>query len=87
MEGIITVLLGLLGYIFIIDFPDKSTRPGLILRKPFLTPDEAKIVLDRINRDRGDAVVDKLTTQKVLMYLRDWKVSINGIPTSRTILT
>ncbi|KAF2161167.1 hypothetical protein M409DRAFT_59424 [Zasmidium cellare ATCC 36951] len=74
MEGIITVLLGLLGYVFIIDFPDKSTRPFLILRKPFLTIPEAKIVLDRINRDRGDAVVDTLTAQKVLVFLRDWKI-------------
>lgn len=74
MEGIITVLLGTLGYIFIIDFPDKSTRPSLILRKPFLTVPEAKVVLDRINRDRGDAVVDTLTPKKVLFFLRDWKI-------------
>ena len=74
MEGIITVLLGLLGYLFIVDFPDKSTKPGLILKKPFLTVDEARIVLARIDRDRGDAVVDKLTRKNVVMYLKDWKV-------------
>ncbi|KXT12287.1 hypothetical protein AC579_5655 [Pseudocercospora musae] len=74
MEGIITVLLGMLGYIAIVDFPDKSTKPGLIVRKPFLSIDEAKIVLARIDRDRGDAVVDKLTTKKALFYLRDWKI-------------
>ncbi|CAK4032134.1 MFS general substrate transporter [Lecanosticta acicola] len=74
LEGIITVALGLLGYVFIIDFPDKSTNPGLLLRKPFLTIDEASIVLERIDKDRGDAVVDKLTPKKVLSYLRDWKI-------------
>ncbi|KAM3423655.1 hypothetical protein BST61_g1072 [Cercospora zeina] len=74
MEGIITVLLGLLGYLFIVDFPDKSTRPGLIIKKPFLTEEEARIVLERIDRDRGDAVVDKLTTKNVMIYLRDWKI-------------
>lgn len=74
MEGIITVLLGLLGYIFIIDFPDKSTRPSLLTRRPFLTPAEAKIVLDRINHDRGDAIVDSLTLAKTLHFLRDWKI-------------
>ena len=75
MEGVITVVLGLLGYLFIIDFPDKSTRPGLIIKKPFLTEDEARIILARIDRDRGDAVVDKLTTKNVMIYLKDWKVS------------
>ncbi|PPJ57035.1 hypothetical protein CBER1_00552 [Cercospora berteroae] len=74
MEGIITVVLGLLGYLFIIDFPDKSTRPGLIIKKPFLTEDEARIILARIDRDRGDAVVDKLTTKNVVIYLEDWKI-------------
>lgn len=74
MEGIITVALGLMGYILIIDFPDKSTKPHLITRKAFLTMDEARIVLSRIERDRGDAVVDKLTVQTVLRHLRDWKI-------------
>ncbi|KAK4633242.1 hypothetical protein CLAFUW4_02744 [Fulvia fulva] len=74
MEGIITCVLGFLGYLFIVDFPDKSTRPRLILKKPFLTQSEATIVLARINHDRGDAVVDSLTAKKVLHYLADWKL-------------
>jgi len=74
MEGIITIALGLMGYILIIDFPDKSTKPHLITRKAFLTMDEAKIVLARIERDRGDAIVDALTVQTVLKNLRDWKI-------------
>lgn len=74
MEGVITVALGLMGYILIIDFPDKSTRPHPITRTAFLTVDEAKVVLARIERDRGDAVVDKLTFQTVLRHLRDWKI-------------
>lgn len=76
LEGIITFVLGSLGYVFIIDFPDKSTNPGLILRKPFLSMEEAKIILERIDEDRGDAVVDKLTWKKVMFYLKDWKVSL-----------
>lgn len=73
-EGIITVALGFMGYIAIIDFPDKATNPGLILKKPFLTMEESAIVLARINRDRGDALVDKLTASKVFFHLRDWKI-------------
>ncbi|KAK5087990.1 hypothetical protein LTS08_004948 [Lithohypha guttulata] len=74
MEGIITCVLGLMGYVLIVDFPDKSTRIHPITRKAFLTVDEAKIVLGRIERDRGDAVVDKLTFQTIKQHLRDWKI-------------
>lgn len=63
-----------MGYIAIIDFPDKATNPGLIIRKPFLTLAESTIVLDRINRDRGDAEVDKLTPSLIRLHLRDWKI-------------
>jgi hypothetical protein len=73
-EGIVTVALGLLGFIAIVDFPDKATRPGLILKKPFLTIDEAAIVLARVDRDRGDAVVDKLSAKVILHHLKDWKI-------------
>ncbi|KAF1808860.1 MFS general substrate transporter [Eremomyces bilateralis CBS 781.70] len=74
IEGIITALLGFLGLAAIIDFPDKATKPGLIIKKPFLTIEEARLVVNRINRDRGDAVVDKLTKQVVLGHLKDWKL-------------
>ena len=74
LEGSITCALGLIGYILIVDFPDKSTRKHPITRKAFLTLDEAKIVLARIERDRGDAVVDKLTGQVIKKHLRDWKI-------------
>lgn len=73
-EGAITMLLGLMGLALIVDFPDKATNPGLVIRKPFLSAEEAKIVLGRIQRDRGDAVVDKLTVPLVLHHLRDWKI-------------
>jgi hypothetical protein len=68
------VALGFMGYIAIIDFPDKATNPGLVIKKPFLSAHEADLVLTRIDRDRGDAVVDKLTVPKILFHLRDWKI-------------
>jgi len=73
-QGIITICLGLMGYIFIVDFPDRSTQPQLITRRPFLTPSEAALIKARIDRDRGDAVVDTLNLQKILHHLRDWKL-------------
>jgi MFS family permease len=74
MQGIITICLGLMGYIFIVDFPDRSTQPQLITRRPFLTVEEAEIIKARIDRDRGDAVVDSLNPSKVLHHLHDWKL-------------
>ncbi|QDS68817.1 hypothetical protein FKW77_006268 [Venturia effusa] len=74
IEGIVTVALGILGFIAIIDFPDKAAKPGLIVRKPFLTIDEAAIILARVDRDRGDAVVDELTARVILHHLKDWKI-------------
>lgn len=74
IEGVITCALGILGYLLIVDFPDKSTKKHWITRKAFLSMDEAKIVLARIERDRGDAVVDKLTAKLVFHHLSDWKI-------------
>lgn len=58
-EGIITAVLGCVGYVAIVDFPDRATQPGLLIKKSFLTPEEAQLVLNRIDRDRGDAEVEK----------------------------
>lgn len=73
-QGIITICLGLLGFVFIVDFPDRATNAQLITRRPFLTVEEANIVKARIDRDRGDAVVDALTFRKILHHLHDWKL-------------
>lgn len=60
VEGAVTVFIGLLGYLLIVDFPDKAK---------FLTDDERSIVLMRIERDRADSVVDSMTMKKFLEYL------------------
>jgi hypothetical protein len=64
----------MLGYITIISFPDQSTKPSPITKRPFLTTAEASIILSRIQRDRGDAVADKLTWSSIVFHLRDWKI-------------
>ena len=63
-----------MGYVTIIDFPDKAAQPSPITKRPFLTVDEAAIILARIQRDRGDAVADKLTWATIAKHLRDWKI-------------
>lgn len=64
----------MLGYIAIIDFPDKAARPGLLIKKPFLTQRESNLILARIDRDRGDASTERLTVASILAHLRDWKI-------------
>ncbi|KAM0754529.1 MFS general substrate transporter [Meredithblackwellia eburnea MCA 4105] len=63
--GTITIGLGIIGYFLIVDFPDKAT---------FLRPEESKVVMDRINADRGDAVPDEITASKVMKALADWHI-------------
>lgn len=74
IEGIVTMCLGVVGFLIIVDFPDKATKLNPFTRRAFLTEHEAAIVVNRINRDRGDAVVDELTWAKTLECLKDWKI-------------
>ena len=62
--GAFTIFLAILCYFLIVDFPDKNT---------FLTGKETAFVLQRIELDRGDSVADKLTKEKLLLHLSDWK--------------
>jgi cyanate permease len=74
IEGAITMLLGVLGFMAIVDFPDKAQKENPLTKRSFLTEAEARIVINRIQRDRGDAVVDKLTWKVILHHIRDWKI-------------
>lgn len=77
IEGAITILVGLLGYLLIHDFPDKAS---------FLTEDEREMVQTRIQRDRGDAVPDGMTWQKLGTYLVDVKIWVWGFMFGATTL-
>jgi hypothetical protein len=54
----------------LVDVPNKAT---------FLTEEERDMVNTRIQRDRGDAEDDPITTAKTLHYLCDWKLWLYGI--------
>ncbi|KAJ3498476.1 hypothetical protein NLJ89_g10215 [Agrocybe chaxingu] len=62
IEGILTIVLGLLTWLFVPDFPDKSR---------FLTEEQRKMILDRVEADRGDSVPDKMTGTKIIRHLSD----------------
>ncbi|KAL4783371.1 major facilitator superfamily domain-containing protein [Aspergillus varians] len=70
IEGAITVGVCAFGWFIIIDFPTKADG--------FLSPEEKKFVIDRINNDRGDADEDSLTAAKILHHLKDWKLYFWG---------
>ncbi|KAG6833564.1 hypothetical protein H0H87_005215 [Tephrocybe sp. NHM501043] len=63
VEGIITIVLGLLTFLFIPDFPDKNR---------FLTAEQTQMILDRVEKDRGDSLPDQMTWTKLRNHLSDW---------------
>lgn len=65
MEGLLTVAIAVMGYLVLVDFPDRST---------FLSPEQKAMVVERIHRDRGDSVADPMTTKKFLSYLAEPKI-------------
>ncbi|KAF5373816.1 hypothetical protein D9758_000970 [Tetrapyrgos nigripes] len=65
IEGLLTIILGIIAYFYIVDFPDRNT---------FLTPEQTKFVLTRVQQDRGDALADTITAQKVFKHLGDWLI-------------
>ncbi|KAH0581259.1 hypothetical protein H2248_012364 [Termitomyces sp. 'cryptogamus'] len=70
IEGAITIVVGGIAYIFFPNFPNKNR---------FLSEELTKIVLDRVEKDRGDAMPDEMTFTKVCTHLSDWKIWTMGI--------
>jgi len=71
IEGVITCVLALIGYVIIIDFPDRvlQRRNG-----KFLSAGDVMILKARIDRDRDDSTADSITWEKVGEHLSDWKL-------------
>lgn len=65
VEGAITMVLGVIAYFFIVDFPEKA--------RTFLTAKDQARVLHRIGVDRDDVEHDPLTGRKLGRYLLEWK--------------
>ena len=69
-----SVVVGLCAFFIIVDFPEKAAVKNSLGLPAFLTPQEAAIVLARIEHDRGDAVEDKMNFKIALKHLSDWKL-------------
>ncbi|KAJ7174164.1 major facilitator superfamily domain-containing protein [Mycena crocata] len=68
--GAVTIGLGLIAFFVLVDFPDKAT---------FLTPRETKHIIDKINKDRGDAEPDHLTGKVTMKHVADWRLWAYGL--------
>ncbi|KAL8951953.1 MAG: hypothetical protein Q9222_002105 [Ikaeria aurantiellina] len=75
IEGCLTCLVALLGYIFLISFPDNEKSRSI----HFLTAEERQLIIARVNQDREDAQLEKFTVKKWLGGAADWKIWIYGL--------
>ena len=67
-EGIITIIIAIIGFIFLVDFPEDAHKS-----KFFLKEDEIQIMIDRVDRDRGDAHVTEFNIWSYIAEGKDWK--------------
>lgn len=65
-----TMFLAALGYLLIVDFPDKVYKS----RYPFLQPHEVKSIQDKLERDRHDSEYDELTWAKFVKACSRWEL-------------
>jgi predicted MFS family arabinose efflux permease len=65
VEGALTVVAGFVAWFFLVDFPQRAS---------FLDDYQRQIVIERLNKDRGDGEHDQITPEKIFMHLRDPKV-------------
>ncbi|GJN92861.1 hypothetical protein Rhopal_005901-T1 [Rhodotorula paludigena] len=68
--GAITIGLGIISFFLIVDFPERAK---------FLTPEERTAAVDRIQRERADAIPDAVTLAKVVKHATDPKVWAFGL--------
>lgn len=71
IEGALTCVIALLGYCFLVGFPDKSPRN---LFGAILSDREIRHVLAKVDADRGDAVAEPFSTRKWAGSALDWKI-------------
>ncbi|KAK5126943.1 hypothetical protein LTR85_008301 [Meristemomyces frigidus] len=69
IQGLITIILGCITYFWMVDFPEEAHRSLY-----FLTEDEQKLAVSRIQKDRKDVRADTFTWGKVLCHAADPKV-------------
>ena len=69
VQGLITCVIGIVTYFWMIDFPETAYKSF-----KFLDKRESEIMAHRIDRDRGDVKADGFTWSKVLVHALDIKI-------------
>lgn len=69
IEGALTCFLGILGWWALVDFPDKAHKSW-----KFLNEREVKFIIDRVDRDRGDAKPEPWSLAKFFKGGADIKI-------------
>jgi hypothetical protein len=59
LQGTLTALVGIAGYVLIVDFPEKAQTAKGLFNLHFLSNDEAAFVVARIEKDRHDAIPEE----------------------------
>jgi len=73
MQGVITVLIGIVGWYFIVDFPELAAKPSATQKK-FLEQDEVDFIVARIEEDRHDVIAEEFNLKSYLAGAMDLKV-------------
>ena len=68
-EGILTIVIAITGYVLLVDFPEDARKSWR-----FLKDDEITTMIERVERDRGDAHVTPFHLTTYLKQGKDWKV-------------
>ena len=74
-EGLITIVIGIISYFFLVDFPDKMKKS----RRRFLSQSEYDFILRRIEKDRADSQVEAFSLKKYLSAAQDVKLYLFGL--------
>jgi MFS family permease len=69
VQGLVTIVLGCITYFWIVDFPEQAHNSFY-----FLTEEEQKLAVSRIQLDRHDVLPEDFSWTKVLGHARDVKI-------------
>jgi hypothetical protein len=65
IEGVITIAVSFISYLFIVPFPEDST---------FFKADEKALLLARLKDDGGAVANDKFSAKRIIEIYKDWKI-------------
>ena len=74
MQGLLTIVVGIIGCFTIADFPEKAANKAKSFALPFLNQKEAEFIVARIERDRHDAIAMPFNLSMYLKCAADLKI-------------